>query len=351
MKKILVVFTGGTICSIKDFDGKNQSDAKGVKSVLIDDYLSSNSPFKNAVKFSAEFLTPDILSENMTVNTLTSILKILKKKSVWKNFDGVIILHGTDTLAYTTAILSIALAGAPIPIITVSANYPLLIDGKKNLDTNGYANFRSSVELILNGIKPNVYSVYRNDDNKTYIHYGANLVQCQNYDNNFYSFGATVLDDKNAIFDGKEFETDSFYIKDINKLKDGVLLISPYTGLDYLKISLKGVRAIVHKTYHAETVCVEIKDKDQKYGKYSILSLLDRAKEKNVPVFLTPCDQNSYAYQSTSFAIDRGATPIFGATSEVIYAKTLIGVSLKLRGDNLIEFVKNSVNHEFARKK
>lgn len=354
MKKILVVLTGGTICSTKDenYSGKNQSNAEKIKTFIINDYLSSNSPFTKKVKFDTISLVPDILSENMTAKSLTALLKILRPKRIWTKYQGVIILHGTDTLAYTSSVLSIVLAGAPIPIMMVSAQKPLLIDGEKNNDSNGFINFKVSIELILNGIKPNVYAVYRNDDNKTYLHYGANLLQCQNYSDNFYSKKAILIDETtNAKFDGEEFETNEFYIKDIKKITDGVINVFPYTCLDYSKISIKGVKAIVHGTYHSDTVCVERKDKKEGYGKYSILYLLDRAKKKNIPVFLAPCDEKAYFYASTGDAIENGCIPISYTTKEFAYAKVLVGVSLKLSGEELVRFVNNSVNHEFVYKK
>lgn len=354
MKKILVVLTGGTICSTKDDNnsGKNQSNADKIKAFIINEYSLSNSPFSKKAKFDTLSLVPDILSENMTIDSLTSLLKILRPKRIWTKYQGVILLHGTDTLAYTSNLLSILLAGAPIPIMMVSANQPLLVNGKKNSDSNGFINFSVSAELIINGIKPNVYAVYRNDDNKVYLHYGANLLQCQNHSQNFYSKTALVVDETtSAKVQGKEFETKEFYIKDIKKLSDGVMMITPYTGLDYSKFSLKGIKAIVHYTYHSDTVCVERKNNQDGYGKYSILSLLDRAKVKNIPVFLAPCDKESYSYASTGDAINNGCIPISFTTKEFAYAKVLAGVSLKLSGEELIKFVNKRVNHEFVYKK
>ena len=75
MKKILVVLTGGTICSTKDenHNGKNQSNADEIKAFIVNDYLSSNSPFINKAKFDTVSLVPDILSENMTDKSLNSL--------------------------------------------------------------------------------------------------------------------------------------------------------------------------------------------------------------------------------------------------------------------------------------
>ena len=58
--KICVVLTGGTICSLPDANGKNQSDAKETNTRLTQYYLNeSNSPYKDEVTFEVKSLKPD----------------------------------------------------------------------------------------------------------------------------------------------------------------------------------------------------------------------------------------------------------------------------------------------------
>ena len=77
------------------------------------------------------------------------------------NYDGIIVLHGTDTLAYTAALLSFAFAKIPVPIFIVSGNRP-----PHDKLSNANANFTTAVELIWSGIAPNVYVTYRNTEAK-----------------------------------------------------------------------------------------------------------------------------------------------------------------------------------------
>lgn len=51
-------------------------------------------------------------------------------------YSGVVVTHGTDTLAYTASMLSFMLQGSPIPIVLTGAQYPIAYpdsDGKSNL--------------------------------------------------------------------------------------------------------------------------------------------------------------------------------------------------------------------------
>lgn len=360
-KKIMVILTGGTICSGPNENAKNQSQAEKAEQYIISDFKNSDSPYKNSVKFETVKLKKDILSENMTVSVWNNLLAVFKDKSIWTEYSGIIVLHGTDTLAYTASLLSLLLAGAPIPVCMVSAQLPLMKSydkPKKEKRTNGYANFKASVELIMNGMAPNVYVVYRNvADSKhrpgsLFVHLGSHLRQCQNYSNNFYSKDQVrIKDTKNAQWEGVRFETDKFYLDKIEELKDSVLMIMPYVGIKYSRINIDGVDAIVHGTYHSDTVCVERKFRDEKYSDNSILYLLDCCKDKGVSLFLAPCDVNAYAYDSTGDALENGAKCISDTTLELAYVKTLIGCSMNLKGEELKEFLDCSVNYDFVYRK
>ncbi len=355
-QRILVVLTGGTICSELDKNNENQSNAVEANKKIIAYYKKSTSPFVDVVDFDTEKLSEDILSENMTIGVWNELLDIFRKETTWKGYRGIIVLHGTDTLAYTSSLLSLVLAGAPIPVCMVSAQLDL---SKK--ETNGHANFRAAVELIMNGIAPNVYAVYRNmtdernpkaSDGELLVHYGSHLLQCRNYNHNFYSEDAMKVEDKeNASLTGRAFETEGFLLNRLGRLSDGVMLIQPYVGLVYSRLNLDGVKAIVHGTYHSDTVCVERKNPNESnnnFSDHSILYLLRKAESENIPVIVSPCNREAYTYTSTGDALRNGGKGLFGTTLESAYAKTLIGVSLGMRGEELIEFLGEGINMEFV---
>ena len=53
-------------------------------------------------------------------------------------YDGVVVTHGTDTMAYTASVLSFMLLGVPIPVVLTGAQLPMthpLSDGPENLRT------------------------------------------------------------------------------------------------------------------------------------------------------------------------------------------------------------------------
>ena len=330
MKDILLILTGGTICSVENEDGKRQSDAESAKYKITSRFEKSDSPFR-CVKFDTK-MPIDTLSENMTFDKLTLLLDELRKIDSDK-YSGIIILHGTDTLAYTACLLSLVMSEKNLPVCLVSSHSPI-----DSMGTNANINFRTAVELIMNGLKPNVYAVYQNSDGKTYVHFGSQLLQCGNYSNDFYSKDMIAVDSIETVCaESQAFETARNLLSEINELNSKVLLINPYIGLDYNSINLNDVSAIVHTTYHSQTVCV---DGDSN----SFAEFAKRCKKEGVSLILTPCDKKAYSYVSTASALKNDVISVSGMTNEMVYVKTVVGCSLGYKGNELNEFLNTSIN-------
>lgn len=329
MDKILLILTGGTICSAVNIDGKRAVDSENAKYKIISAFRESDSHF-NGTEFETR-MPIDTLSENMTIekwNILLNELRDIKSD----DYKGIIILHGTDTLAYTAVLLSLVMGKKGLPVCLVSSHSPVDCE-----NTNANINFRAAVELIMNGIKPNVYAVYQNSDGKIYVHFGAHLLQCANFSNDFYSADMTAVKNAdNANFTGAEFETDGCFP---DTLGAKVMMITPYVGIDYSTIRLDGIDAALHTTYHSETVCTD-------GGTGSVLYLAQRCKEAGADLFLAPCNPDTYAYETTGTALSGGIYPIADMTAEMAYVKLLLGCSLSMHGDRLAEFLEKSINHE-----
>lgn len=332
MDKILLILTGGTICSALNSDGKRAVDSKNAKYKIIDNFRKSGSPFS---KIDFETRMPiDTLSENMTVDKWNILLNELRGINC-DDYKGIIILHGTDTLAYTACLLSLVMGKKGLPVCLVSSHSPIECEG-----TNANVNFRAAVEMIMNGIKPNVYAVYQNSDGNIYVHFGAHLLQCANFSNDFYSADMTaVKNTDNASFAGVEFETDGIFP---DKLDARVMMLSPYVGIDYECLNIDNIDAVVHTTYHSQTVCTE----GGKSFTGSVLCLAEKCRSAGADLFLAPCNPETYAYETTGTALEGGIYPVADLTPEMAYIKLLLGCSLNKRGAELAEFMNNSINFE-----
>ena len=328
MDKILLILTGGTICSAVNADGKRAVDSENAKYKIIDNFRKSGSPFSD-VPFDTE-MPIDTLSENMTIEKWNILLNELRGVDA-DEYKGIIILHGTDTLAYTACLLSLVMSEKHLPVCLVSSHSPVDDEG-----TNANINFRAAVELIMNGIKPNVYAVYQNSDNKIYVHYGAHLIQCASFSNDFYSADAMLAE--NAPAKAEEFETQSVLPQ---KIDAKVLMLTPYVGIDYGCISVENYDAVLHTTYHSETVCTL---GDKTGG--SVLYLAEMCRKSGTDLFLAPCNPETYAYETTGTALSGGIYPVADMTAEMAYIKLLLGISSGKHGNELAEFMAKSINHE-----
>ena len=343
-KNILLVLTGGTICSFPNERNERAADVKRAEALIVENFMKSDSPFsgEDCVTFHTE--SPlNVLSENMSIESWNVLIDALKKYD-YSAYDGVIILHGTDTLAYTSSLLSILFAGTKIPVFMVSSALPLTEE-----KTNGNANFRAAVELIVRGVNPNVYVVYRNYEisgenskNAMYIHYGSRLLQCANHSDNFYSVGMTEIDESSPHFDGESVTAGVLLLYSCPRLFDCVLRIMPYVGINYDRYSLDGVLAVMHGTYHSATLCVNADN-----AKSSAFALLSRCKERRIPFFLEPCNHAAYSYETTGEILRAGAEAISQMTSEFSYVKLLLGSCMGLSGSKLSEYMKREINREF----
>ena len=104
-KKILFITTGGTIASVRT--------AQGLRPVLSSGELLAHLPGL------AELCTPDTLalcsidSTDMSPAHWLAMARAIEEN--YSRYDGFILCHGTDTLAYTAAALSYLVQDAPTP--------------------------------------------------------------------------------------------------------------------------------------------------------------------------------------------------------------------------------------------
>lgn len=350
-KKVLVVLTGGTICStIKE--NVRTLDVDSARITLVSGFLNSDSPLRDEIDFEIgeNFNT---LSENMTIEKWNQILDYFRGVK-FELYDGVIVAHGTDTLAYISSLMAILLNGIGIPFFLVSSNAPLELGDKK---ANGYINFKCAVECIGYGIKSGVYVPYRNiEDQKLYLHLGSRLSQSRNYSEDFYSVGAMVIEelDKDVVtqinsnFSLNFYEGESFLYKNHNhELHDCVLRIDPYVGINYEAYNYNKYKVVLHSSYHSGTACVEKTATNSEYSNHSILYLLDRCSEIGVDVYVSPVKSEGDIYDTVPIMLrhekcGKHIIPLYGCTIEMAYVKLLIVYSYELQGDEFTEIMYNN---------
>jgi glutamyl-tRNA(Gln) amidotransferase subunit D len=114
LPKVVIISTGGTIASRVDYR------TGGVRPALSANDLYSVVPELSKIAIIDAEILFSLFSENITAKHWSEIAKCVAGY-IEKGIDGVVIAHGTDTMAYTSAALSFALQDLPVPVIIVGS--------------------------------------------------------------------------------------------------------------------------------------------------------------------------------------------------------------------------------------
>lgn len=126
---ILIINTGGTIGMVKDKETGTLHPMKGEE-------LFRHIPILSELDEQIDFYSFDPLmdSSNMCPLHWIEIARVIEEK--YESYDGFVILHGSDTMAYTASALSFMLENLNKPVILTGSQLPLGMvrsDGRENL--------------------------------------------------------------------------------------------------------------------------------------------------------------------------------------------------------------------------
>ena len=126
MKNILLIATGGTIASKPTGSGL----APSITTAELLSYVPEIAKVANVV----EIQPFNLDSTNVSPAHWLEIARIVEER--YDDFDGFVITHGTDTMAYTAAALSYLIQGSPKPIVLTGSQMSVYLrdtDARKNL--------------------------------------------------------------------------------------------------------------------------------------------------------------------------------------------------------------------------
>lgn len=289
---IAVLFTGGTIGSTL------AGDVIGTKTGAADGLLDTLPCVErdgHVEEITYQVYHPyTLLSENSTGLTIAQLAQSIREvvseakytgsakvalgnkgeaedgTSVFTGLDGVIIMHGTDTLAYSAAAMGYLFGDCDIPMVFVSSNY-VLTDPR----ANGAYNFQYAVQFLAFDCKQKgVYVSYQNGDGLPRIHLGTAIIGHQPYSDEVYSVGGMeyghyekgtkcfVAGKVYYAWNNTERLTDRPSLQAPDHWDAPIGLIYPHPGMRY-PMNFDGIQAILHHTYHAGTICSETPEADK----------------------------------------------------------------------------------------
>ncbi|GAA0818631.1 asparaginase [Colwellia sp. D2M02] len=138
-KKIYVAYTGGTIGMMQSTQGFVPIKGHLTDSINgLPEFHRSEMP-----DFTINEYQPLIDSSNMTPTDWQRIAEDIKAH--YDDYDGFVVLHGTDTMAYTTSALSFMFENLSKPVIVTGSQIPL-----SQLRSDGQVNVLNAIYIAAN---------------------------------------------------------------------------------------------------------------------------------------------------------------------------------------------------------
>ena len=126
---LLLIYTGGTIGMKQDM--KDLTLKPFDFSQILEEVPEIT---KFAFKIDTKTFDPPIDSSDVEPSLWQDLAKLIKEQ--YENYDGFIILHGTDTMSYSASVLSFMLDGLTKPVVFTGSQLPIGVprtDGKENI--------------------------------------------------------------------------------------------------------------------------------------------------------------------------------------------------------------------------
>ena len=245
--KVLLIYTGGTI-------GMGHNRRTGALEPLDFSHLVDNVPEFKLIPTEVDTyqFDPPIDSSDMTPLRWKQLVRIVSDR--YDDYDGFVILHGTDTMAYTASALSFMLENIGKPVIITGSQLPI-----GQLRTDGKENFLTSVEIAAaktadgEPCVPEVCiffdSLLMRGNRTTKINSeGFNAFRSYNFPPLAHA-GITIKYDTRLILRPDKHKPFTPHFK----LDDHVIVLTIFPGIrqDYVErlLDFEGLKAVVLKTY------------------------------------------------------------------------------------------------------
>lgn len=153
---ILIIYTGGTI-------GMVQDRTTGALVPIDFKHITDHVPELNKFGFNLHSLTFDPVKDSSNIDPDIWIRMAETIEKNYDNFDGFVILHGTDTMAYSASALSFMLENLAKPVVFTGSQLPIGL-----LRTDGRENLLTAIEIAAakkngNSIVPEVSIYFDNE--------------------------------------------------------------------------------------------------------------------------------------------------------------------------------------------
>ena len=291
--RLFIIETGGTIASKRE-----GATIDLEKTPMLDRQTWMESGVSVAVR--RPFYS---LSENLTPMHWIRLAQAVRS-AVAEGAEGILVLHGSDTLPYTAAALCFLLSDLSVPVAITAANRP-----PDEENSNAEANVKASVRY-LNAAERGISVLWQNPDGVMRIYDPRRLTEA--IGDAFYAAEGGETSFNNIEETQRKGHTPLLPCPSPEEIGRFVGVVRPMPGLDYSKIVWQSPpAAVLHTLYHSGTACAQGENTSFEWFK-------NKCRSENLPLYICPARRAADgAYASAE--VLQGAVPLFDLSPEAAY--------------------------------
>lgn len=344
--RVGLVLTGGTIGSGV---GSRASQEKLVR--LLDgaggeipelDLIWKATPRAGDIEFSVR-RPIGLLSENLVPRDWIPMAKTIRSLVSEDEVQAVLVLHGTDTMAYTSAAMAFMLGGLQVPVVLTGANKP-----SDQAGTDAFRNVRDSL-AALQQLEPGVFIVFAGRPRAAArVHLGTRVRKVRASGYAFESVGRRPL---GTIRDGK---LERLWTPDAPvpvhsrvAVESRVLSLRMYPGLDLRAISesmgAAKTRGVVLELYPSFTAPTGS-------SRFSTPRFVEACTDEGIPVVATVANEPTgrpNLYESRT-ALEAAGAEVVHMLPETATVKLMWALGLRRRRESALELMRTQIAGEIA---
>ena len=335
---VLLIYTGGTIGMIED------SKSHQLKPFDFN-HLTEQIPElkKIDVTLSTVSFEKPIDSSNMHPDVWVKLAELIEKN--YNKHDGFVILHGSDTMAYTASALSFMLENLSKPVILTGSQLPIGIirtDGKENLITAiEIAAAKEKKQPVISEVCIYFeYKLYRGNRTNKFNAEHFNAFQSPNYPH-LAEAGVHLVYNKAAIL-----KPNSKKIIVHTSLNSNIAILKIFPGITATVINAllnaKGLKGIILETFGAGNATTE---------KWFIDTLATAIKKGLVILNVTQCDAGKVEqgkYETSAALKKIGVVGGSDITTEAAVTKMMFVLGMNVKSNQVTKLLQTSLRGEMT---